>query len=49
MYAKCESMEDTWNVFNKMPFQNVVTWIAMILGHVKWGQVQKALKLFQQM
>jgi pentatricopeptide repeat protein len=21
----------------------------MILGHVKWGQVQKALKLFQQM
>jgi hypothetical protein len=20
MHAKCESMEDTWNVFNKMPF-----------------------------
>jgi hypothetical protein len=20
MYVKCESMEDTWNVFNKMPF-----------------------------
>jgi pentatricopeptide repeat protein len=39
MHAKCESMEDTWNVFNKMPFWSVVTWIAMIVGHVKWGQV----------
>ncbi|CAM6073859.1 unnamed protein product [Sphagnum tenellum] len=30
-------------------FNYVVTWNAMILGHVKCGQGQKALELFQQM
>ncbi|CAM6012288.1 unnamed protein product [Sphagnum balticum] len=49
MYAKCGSIEDAWRVFNKMPSQNVVTWSTMILGHVKCGQGQKALGLFQQM
>jgi pentatricopeptide repeat protein len=34
MYAKCGSIEDARNVFNKMPYQNVV----MVLGHVKCGQ-----------
>jgi pentatricopeptide repeat protein len=36
-------------MFNKMPFQNVVTWNAMVLGDAKCGQWQKALELFQQM
>jgi pentatricopeptide repeat protein len=36
-------------MFNNMPSQNVVTWNAMVLGHAKCGQWQKALKLFQQM
>jgi pentatricopeptide repeat protein len=49
MYAKCGSIDDAWRVFNKMPSQNVVTWSTMILGHVKCGQGQKALGLFQQM
>jgi len=49
MYAKCGSIEDAWRVFNKMPSRDVVTWTAMILGHVKCGQGQKALELFQQM
>jgi hypothetical protein len=39
MYAKCGNIEEAWIVLNKMPFQNVVTWIAMIiLGHVKCGE-----------
>ncbi len=46
MYAKCESMEDAWIIFNKMPFQNVVTWTTMILGHLKCIQGQKALELY---
>jgi len=45
----CGSIEDAWRVFNKMPSSNVVTWIAMILGHVKCGQGQRALELFHQM
>jgi pentatricopeptide repeat protein len=49
MYAKCGSIEDAGNVFNKMPSCNVVTWTAMIFGHVKCGQGQKALELFRQM
>ncbi|CAM6038741.1 unnamed protein product [Sphagnum compactum] len=49
MYAKCGSMEDAQRVFNKMPSRNVVTWNAMILGHVKCRQGQKSLELFRQM
>jgi pentatricopeptide repeat protein len=46
IYAKCGSMEDAWRMFNKMPSWNVVTFTAMISGHVKCGQGQKALELF---
>ncbi len=46
MYAKCGSIEEAWRVFNKMPSQNVVTWNARVLEHVKCGQGQKALELF---
>jgi pentatricopeptide repeat protein len=49
MYAKCGSIEDAWRVFNKIPCRDVVTWTAMILGHVKCQQGQKALELFRQM
>ncbi|CAK9204390.1 unnamed protein product [Sphagnum troendelagicum] len=49
MYTKCESIEDACRAFNKMLSQDVVTWNAIILGHVKCGQGQKALELFQQM
>jgi pentatricopeptide repeat protein len=49
MYAKCGHMEEALRVFNKMPSHNVVSWTAMILGHVKSGQGQKTLELFQQM
>ncbi len=36
-------------MFNKMPSHDVVTWNALIFGHVKCGQGYKALELFQQM
>jgi len=49
MYGKCGSIEDAWRVFNRMPTRNVVAWNAMIHGHVKCGQGQKALELSQQM
>jgi pentatricopeptide repeat protein len=43
---KCGSIEEALKVFNKMPSQEVVIWNAMVLGHVKCGQGQKALELF---
>ncbi len=49
MYTKRRSMEYAHRVFNKTPFQDVIPWNAMILGHCKWEQVQKPLILFQQM
>jgi pentatricopeptide repeat protein len=49
MYAKCGIIEDAGSAFNKMPSRNVVTWNAMLFGHVKCRQGQKALELFQQM
>jgi pentatricopeptide repeat protein len=49
MYAKCRSMKDGWRVFNKMASHDVVSWNIMILGHLKYGQHQKALQLFPQM
>jgi pentatricopeptide repeat protein len=49
MYAKCGKIEDALRVFNKLPSRDVVTWSAMILGHVQSGQGRKALELFQQM
>jgi pentatricopeptide repeat protein len=41
MYVKCGRMNDAQSVFNKMPSHGVVSWIAMILGHVKCGQGQR--------
>ncbi len=49
MYAECGSVEDAQRMFNNMPSRGVVTWNALILGHVKCGQEQKASELFQQM
>ncbi|KAH8931876.1 hypothetical protein BDL97_19G044000 [Sphagnum fallax] len=49
MYAKCGSIEDAWKVFNKMLTRDVVSWSAMIGGHVKCGQGHRALELSQQM
>ncbi|CAK9267147.1 unnamed protein product [Sphagnum jensenii] len=49
MYAKCGSIEDACKVFHNMPAHDLVSWNVMILGHVKCGQGQKALDLFQQM
>jgi hypothetical protein len=46
MYAKRRSMQDAWRMFNKMPSRKVVTWAAMILGHVDCQQVQQALELW---
>jgi pentatricopeptide repeat protein len=48
-YAKRDSIEDALRVFYRMPTHNVVTWNAMILGHVQCGQGQKASELCQKM
>ncbi len=48
MYARCGSIKDAWRMFNMMPTCNMVTLSAIILGHVKCGQGQQTLTLYQQ-
>eukprot|EP01018_Ginkgo_biloba_P032089 Gb_22773 [translate_table: standard] len=49
MYAKCGSIENAHNVFDKMTQRDVVSWNVMIVGYAIHGCGKEALLLFQQM
>jgi pentatricopeptide repeat protein len=49
MYAKCGSIEDALEVFDRMRTRDAVAWTTMILGYVKCSQGKNALELFQKM
>ncbi len=49
MYSKCGSIEDAWQVFNRMRSRNVISWTAMIEGYVEHGLCEEALGVFHQM
>jgi pentatricopeptide repeat protein len=49
MYAKCGSLEDARQLFDKMPQRNVVSWNVMIAGYARNGLCEEALKLFHTM
>eukprot|EP01018_Ginkgo_biloba_P001839 Gb_27521 [translate_table: standard] len=49
MYAKCGSLENAHDVFDKLHQRNVVSWNAIIAGYAMHGCAKEALKLFEQM
>eukprot|EP01018_Ginkgo_biloba_P008721 Gb_40380 [translate_table: standard] len=49
MYCKCGSLDDAYDVFDKMLERDVVSWNTMIAGYAQNGLVDEALKLFQEM
>eukprot|EP01018_Ginkgo_biloba_P025611 Gb_06576 [translate_table: standard] len=49
MYAKCGSIEDARQVFDKMPKRNIISWNAMIVGYAQHGDGNETLVLFEQM
>eukprot|EP01018_Ginkgo_biloba_P001598 Gb_35887 [translate_table: standard] len=49
MYAKCGSIENARNLFEKMHQRDVISWTAMIAGYAMHGSGKEALKLFEQM
>lgn len=49
MYAKCGSMDDAVQVFNKMKEPNVVSWTAMIAGFAQHGLMEEAFRFFDKM
>ncbi|CAI9303241.1 unnamed protein product [Lactuca saligna] len=48
MYSKCGSMEDAYNMFDKMPQKNLASWDTMITGFAKNGHGDDAIKMFTE-
>eukprot|EP00262_Sarcandra_glabra_P000963 TRINITY_DN1098_c0_g1_i2.p1 TRINITY_DN1098_c0_g1~~TRINITY_DN1098_c0_g1_i2.p1 ORF type:complete len:483 (+),score=66.75 TRINITY_DN1098_c0_g1_i2:128-1576(+) len=49
MYARCGSMKDARQVFDRMPDRNLDSWHLMISGFASNGQGDDGLQLFEQM
>eukprot|EP01018_Ginkgo_biloba_P005078 Gb_12201 [translate_table: standard] len=49
MYAKCESLEDARQLFDKMPHRDVVSWNVILASYAQMGNCDEAVKLFHQM
>eukprot|EP01018_Ginkgo_biloba_P001634 Gb_19896 [translate_table: standard] len=49
MYAKCGSIDNARDVFDKIHQRTVVSWNAIISGYAMHGCGKEALKLFEQM
>ncbi|KAL7604108.1 hypothetical protein Lser_V15G20694 [Lactuca serriola] len=49
MYAKCGSVDHAFQVFENMPFKNIVTWNAMISAFAFNGRAKEAILLFNRM
>lgn len=49
LYAKCGSIENARQVFNKMCERDLVSWNSMIVGYSQNGHAYEALTLFHQM
>ncbi|KAL2899483.1 hypothetical protein RDABS01_024565 [Bienertia sinuspersici] len=49
-YSKCGDMDDSFNIFETMQkSQNVISWTAMISGHLQNGGKEKAARIFRDM
>ncbi|XP_077236631.1 pentatricopeptide repeat (PPR) superfamily protein [Tasmannia lanceolata] len=49
MYSKCGIMQDSLNMFEKMPERDFVSWNAMISGYAQHGHGVEALNIFKRM
>ncbi|KAJ3674284.1 hypothetical protein LUZ60_004900 [Juncus effusus] len=49
MYAKCGSLDKSWQVFKGTPKRDIISWNSIINGFAMHGQGKKALDLFEQM
>ncbi|XP_058114554.1 pentatricopeptide repeat-containing protein At5g66520-like [Magnolia sinica] len=49
MYAKCGSIDNSYEVFRSMTRRDVVTWTAMISGFAMHGYAEKSFELFDEM
>eukprot|EP01018_Ginkgo_biloba_P008781 Gb_27830 [translate_table: standard] len=49
MYAKCRSIKDAQQVFERMSTRDAASWTAMIAGYAQNGHIDEAQNLFCQM
>ena len=49
MYGKCNSLEDAWELFTRIPERNLVSWNAMLASYAQYGTVEQTFALFEQM
>lgn len=49
MYAKCGSIMDAQNVFDRISHRNVISWTSMLTAYAQQGEAEEALELYQQM
>lgn len=49
LYGKCCSLEDAQVVFNRLQFQDVVSWSALISGYAMHKQSEQGIRILQEM
>ncbi|MCO5554254.1 hypothetical protein L7F22_007782 [Adiantum nelumboides] len=49
MYGKCQSLQDSMMVFDKMLGRNIITWTTIISAHAMNSKMEEAIDLFYQM
>ncbi|KAJ0987420.1 hypothetical protein J5N97_005776 [Dioscorea zingiberensis] len=49
MYSKLDSIDDSHEIFQRMPERDTVAWSSMIAGFAEHGHSEKAFHLFKQM
>ena len=49
MYAKCGDLRKAQEVFNEVPIHDVVSWTALMVGHVQHDHIHGALECFERM
>lgn len=49
MYAKCGSLTEAQEVFDKLPAHDIVSWTALLAGYAEHGRGEEALDTFENM
>lgn len=49
MYSKCRSITSAETVFKSMPYKNIVSWTAMVVGFGQNGYSEEAIQIFCEM
>ena len=49
MYAKCGLLKAAQEVFNKLPYRDIVSWTSLMAGYLEYGYSEKVFECYKQM